>query len=333
MLSLTPFPSSPSSRHPAPPQTSFDGLKRAVKRAGAGDLETSTSLSLAASLDKAILPDNDYFNRLLRIMTTRCMMQAIYFCSGTVAKEEFKHYGLASDIYTHFTSPIRRYADVIVHRLLAKAIGAPDASTYGSELTDKSAMTSLTDNLNHRHRMAQQAGRASVELYTHLFFRSKKPVIEEAYIIRVLRNGLIVLIPRYGIEGIIHTGGPKGGNRKGGDSSTPPEGPMEYDEEQDALVERTADKEGKKRSLGLFQRVLVRVQVEDDTRSGGEGGMRSKLSVHLVQPHIRGLSVEKEEEEEGEAQMGESKEGGIRDEAEVEKETQRILREVEEGKL
>ena len=43
-------------------------------------------------------------------MATRCMLSAEYFCSGSVSKETFGHYGLASAIYTHFTSPIRRYA-------------------------------------------------------------------------------------------------------------------------------------------------------------------------------------------------------------------------------
>lgn len=47
-------------------------------------------------------------------MTTRCMMQAQYFCSGTEIESEFKHYGLASPIYTHFTSPIRRYAGTFI---------------------------------------------------------------------------------------------------------------------------------------------------------------------------------------------------------------------------
>lgn len=45
---------------------------------------------------------------MLRILATRCMMQAVYFASGTLQKNEFFHYGLACPLYTHFTSPIRR---------------------------------------------------------------------------------------------------------------------------------------------------------------------------------------------------------------------------------
>jgi len=124
------------------------------------------------------------------------MMQAVYFCSGTLPESDFWHYGLASEIYTHFTSPIRRYADVIVHRLLAECISGNNGINYDqSLLLDKVKMKELCDVLNNRNRMAQQAGRSSVEVYTNLFFRDKI-MEDEAYVVRVMKNGFSVLIPK-----------------------------------------------------------------------------------------------------------------------------------------
>uniref|UniRef100_A0A0K8RWL1 Exosome complex exonuclease RRP44 n=1 Tax=Crotalus horridus TaxID=35024 RepID=A0A0K8RWL1_CROHD len=184
-------------KHPAPPPSNYDVLVKAAKSKGL-EIKTDSAKSLADSLDRVESSSFPYLNTLIRILATRCMMQAVYFCSGM--DSDFHHYGLASPIYTHFTSPIRRYADIIVHRLLAVAIGVD--STY-PELTDKHKLADLCKNLNYRHKMAQYAQRASIAFHTQLFFKNKGEVSEEAYILFVRKNAIVVLIPKYGLEGTV----------------------------------------------------------------------------------------------------------------------------------
>ena len=248
-------------RHPQPPVTNFDVLKKALEEKQI-ILEVSSSKALADSLDKAVVMDEPYFNKLIRIMTTRCMMQAVYFCSGTLAEREFRHYGLASDIYTHFTSPIRRYADLMVHRLLAACIGYDQH--YSSDLADKRKIEEMCDVLNYRHRMAQQASRSSVELYTHLFFKDKN-VVEDAFVIRILKNGFSVIIPTYGIEGIVYS--------------------KEMD--QNKLKVGMNGISWENGAVNLFDKVKVKVSIEE---AGVAAAQRSKLALALVHPVIPGFN-------------------------------------------
>eukprot|EP01134_Creolimax_fragrantissima_P000116 CFRG0116T1 len=255
-------------RHPSPPKERFESLVQWAKMVDI-DLEVSSSKALADSLDKAVKPDMPYFNTLLRILTTRCMMQAQYFSSGTIAEEEYRHYGLASPIYTHFTSPIRRYADVIVHRLLGSSIGWDHADP---SLLGKADVEKLCDNLNYRHRNAQFAGRASVELYTHLFFKDKV-VEEDGYVIRVKDNALIVIVPKYGFESVLYF------------DKAEEEGALvkEYAEEKQALTLTTAD--GKPFKFHMFDRLKVQIHIDNSNEQ------HKKLVMQLVEPSIPGLSV------------------------------------------
>lgn len=113
---------------------------------------------------------------------------------------ELFHYGLAAELYTHFTSPIRRYADVLVHRLLAAAI---DLESLPASMSNKIKMSRICDKLNMRHRMARFASRASSDYHTYLFFKNRQNCVEKAIITGIQPKGVTVMLPRYGLEGFL----------------------------------------------------------------------------------------------------------------------------------
>jgi len=254
-------------RHGAPPKTNFEELANQLKVKKGLELRTSSSKELADSLDQCVDPDEPFFNTLVRIMATRCMMSAEYFCSGTQAYPEFRHYGLASEIYTHFTSPIRRYADLVAHRQLAAAI---DYEALDASVRSKAKLEAVCKNINIRHRNAQQAGRASIEYYVGQALKGRI-VEEEAFVMKVFSNGFVVFVPRFGIESLIRL-------RDLVDGDTEPESEFLAEE----YVLRTWG--SREVTVGLFGKVVVRISdvLEEKTgkrkvraelvKVGGKGG-------------------------------------------------------------
>ncbi|KAK0537647.1 exosome catalytic subunit dis3 [Tilletia horrida] len=201
-------------RHVPPPPTNFELLQDLLRKRRGMELDASSSKRLAESLDECIDPAEPEFNTLVRIMATRCMIAAEYFCSGSVSRSTFGHYGLACPMYTHFTSPIRRYADVLAHRQLAASINYDPlhASLHSRQHVDR-----VLSVVNKRHRSAQMAARASIDFYVGLAIGRKNEekggsaelgkgnvkLREEAYVIRAFRNGVAVYVHKYGLEGLI----------------------------------------------------------------------------------------------------------------------------------
>lgn len=194
-------------RHPQPKQKELQDLVDQLSRRGF-EVSTESSKALADSLDKAV-SDDPFFNKLVRILATRCMNQAVYFCMSTVDLADIGHYGLAMAKYTHFTSPIRRYADVLVHRLLAASI---DIQSLSNDMVDKFKMAKQCDQMNRKNRMAQLSSQASVQFNTYLYFKSmnqSKPedCLQTAVIMRITQGGVYVMVQKFGLEGLLVTQG------------------------------------------------------------------------------------------------------------------------------
>lgn len=79
-------------------------------------------------------------------------------------KEDFYHYGLAVPLYTHFTSPIRRYPDVLVHRLLAASLGYSAVTERDTRM-----LHAIAENCNDKKYSARVCSERSSEIYFSLF--------------------------------------------------------------------------------------------------------------------------------------------------------------------
>jgi ribonuclease R len=107
------------------------------------------------------------------------------------------HFGLASGAYTHFTSPIRRYPDLIVHRILKKVL-SPQGVTISEEELSKKA-----DHLSNRERVAMEAEREILGRYRVRFMKDKIGEVYAGVISGVTAFGFFVELQEIFVEGLV----------------------------------------------------------------------------------------------------------------------------------
>ncbi|HEY8899210.1 MAG TPA: ribonuclease R [Chthoniobacterales bacterium] len=136
------------------------------------------------------------FENALKIGLLKSLKRATY------GPAPLGHYGLAKENYTHFTSPIRRYADLIVHRSLERHLGLTKSGPNSTEIA------SLAEHISTTERVATDAERESTKLKKLEYFQRQTSSREghpfPALILEVRNYGLFVELPEFLISGLVH---------------------------------------------------------------------------------------------------------------------------------
>jgi ribonuclease R len=136
------------------------------------------------------------YEKTVHMLLLRSLMLARY------GQESLGHFGLALSRYTHFTSPIRRYPDLIVHRSLKAALGERRHEAYMKSLAGR--MAEVGAHLSGRERGAVEAERDVEQRAKALFLSKRTGEIFRATITSVLRSGFFVELDDHPIEGHVH---------------------------------------------------------------------------------------------------------------------------------
>ncbi|XP_032968441.1 DIS3-like exonuclease 2 isoform X2 [Rhinolophus ferrumequinum] len=184
-------------RHPPPQARMLSDLEEFCDQMGL-PIDVSSASAINKSLTK-LFGDDKYSLARKEVLTNMCsrpMQMALYFCSGVLQDQaQFRHYALNVPLYTHFTSPIRRFADVMVHRLLAAALGYRELPDVAPSVLQKRA-----DHCNDRRMASKRVQELSTSLFFAVMVKESGPLESEAMVLGVLSQAFDVLVLRYGVQ-------------------------------------------------------------------------------------------------------------------------------------
>jgi ribonuclease R len=183
--------------HDVPSDEKIQALSGFVGRFGY-QMNLTNKQKIAQSINK-LLQDvkNKKEQGLIELLAVRSMPKAVY------TTENVGHYGLGFEYYTHFTSPIRRYPDVLVHRLL-------EARLQGKTYSKKEELEELCQHSSDMERTAAEAERASVKYKQVEFMKDRIGETFDGVISGVTEWGIYVEIVENRCEGMVRSRDLKG---------------------------------------------------------------------------------------------------------------------------
>lgn len=166
------------------------------------EIDTTTSGTLQNSLFKV---DDTNIRKGMETLLVKAMHRAKYFIAGKTPQHLSPHYALNLPLYTHFTNPSRRYADLVVHRQLEVVLS--DGKIEYTE--DIETLVKTTESCNTKKDSAQNAQEQSVHIESCRIMDKKREevggeLISEGIVLCVYDSAFDVLIPEYGFEKRVH---------------------------------------------------------------------------------------------------------------------------------
>ena len=183
--------------HDKPDEDKINSLNNIIKKFGYSINQTSTK-NLSSSLNtilKNVKGKSE--SNLIETLTIRSMSKAIY------STNNIGHYGLNFDYYSHFTSPIRRYPDLIIHRLLEEYLN-------GKKSVSQKKIENICKYTSEKEKDASMAERDSIKYMQTKFLKDKVGEIFNGIISGVTEWGIYIELEKNKCEGLVRINNIKG---------------------------------------------------------------------------------------------------------------------------